>query len=95
MELICDIISISSAVLHCIIHSRLEEYMTTHRKYQCQISKRLDEIRMTAAERQAARAYLEQGMCLVDGAFQFAARMRLIASQLGRGLRGRRERLTH
>jgi hypothetical protein len=69
--------------------------MTTHRKHQCQISERLDEIRMTAAEREAARSYLEQGTRLVDGAFQFAASMRLIASQLGRGLRGWRERLTH
>ena len=72
--------------------------MTTRSKYRCHISNRLEHIRMTTAEREAARASLQQGVRVADAIIQLSARIRSLAGWLGRGLRsprGRRERLTH
>jgi len=69
--------------------------MTTRLDYRCHISQRLDAIPMTKADREAARAYLQQGVRVADAMLRIAAWLRSTVEFLGRGLRGRRERLTH
>ena len=47
-------------------HAMREARMKTGQEYQCSITERLDSIRMTPAERAAAKTYLRQGVRVAD-----------------------------
>lgn len=62
--------------------------MKTDLKYQCSISDRLSDIRMTPAEYAAAKTYLQQGARVADAILQALAWSRAFAEHVGRGVRG-------
>ena len=61
--------------------------MKTGANSQRQLIKRLDQIRMTEPEREAAKAYLQQGEIVADLVIQAYAAMRSVAPLVERGLR--------
>ena len=68
--------------------------MATRTNVRCSIRERLDHIRMSSLEREAARAYLQQGTLVADAILQTLACLRSIAQRMERRVR-MLLRLTH
>ena len=68
--------------------------MNTGINNQCWIVERLGNLRMTPAEREAAKAYIQQGARIADFTIPALASIRSIADRVGRGFRGL-TRLSH
>jgi hypothetical protein len=73
---------------------KFKEARMTRSDTQYRVSERLDRIHMTAAEREAARTYLQWGASAADVAMQICARLRSIGEHVGRRVRGL-ARFTH
>jgi hypothetical protein len=62
--------------------------MDTGHNHRFWIVERLGNLRMTAAERKTAQAYVHQGALIADATLPAIASIRSIMERVGRGLRG-------